>query len=130
MEHENWRICIDNTRYEISDLGRVRIVNSHRILLASLSLNGYLYVHLANKTVTLHSLVAKAYCHKNRPGLIVDHINGDRFNNRYDNLRWVTHRENALNQHRIHPYDPRLYVYRKQRRMFENISQVFRNILN
>jgi hypothetical protein len=55
--------------------------------------DGYLYGHSGGRTVTLHRLIMKP-----PPELQVDHINGDRLDNRRVNLRIVTKAENQQNR--------------------------------
>ena len=43
----------------------------------------------------IHRLVAEAFLGVH-PGLVVNHKDGDRFNNNLENLEWVTQRENVL----------------------------------
>ena len=64
-----------------------------------LNIWGYLQVNLSEtrKTVLVHRLVAEAFI-PNPLGLRdVDHIDGNKSNNRVENLRWVTHKENLNN---------------------------------
>lgn len=102
MENWKWIPGTGNT-VEVSDLGRVRSWKSGqaRILKAQKDAKGYLRVTVTNKgkhsTYKVHRLVANAFLptpakEKNQ----VNHINGDKTNNKSWNLEWVTNRENAL----------------------------------
>lgn len=60
---------------------------------------GYMYVRTSNKNLQVHRLVASAFVPNpdNKP--YVNHKDGDKTNNHYKNLEWVTAKENA--QHAI-----------------------------
>ena len=63
-------------------------------------LNGYGYLQVSVgscKTALVHKLVARAFIPNPLGATDVDHIDGNKTNNRVENLRWVTHKENCNN---------------------------------
>ena len=103
--------------YQVSSLGRVKsldrvVITSNkkkvrykgRFLKQSKSNNGYLFVALSNKKISIkntHVLVAESFLGHVSKGwsLVVNHIDFDKTNNRADNLEVVTQRNNANRKH-------------------------------
>ena len=82
---------IDGYRnYEVSWWGRVRNIKTARILKAGAA-RGYLFVGLCRngvrKTHYIHKLVAREWVPNPDDKRCVDHIDGNRTNNHYENLR-------------------------------------------
>lgn len=69
---------------------------SHFVKHTRLSI-GYYKVSLGRKFKLVHRLLAEAFIPNPNNLPEVDHINGDPSDNRLDNLRWVTHKENLNN---------------------------------
>ena len=116
---EEWRDVVGyEGLYEVSSIGRVRTVERSNVVDSSEkgtsytcirpvkarlkkqsdNSNGYPRVSLwrngSYKYHFVHRLVADAFVNGKRDGLVVDHVDGDRHNNRADNLRWCTQSEN------------------------------------
>lgn len=70
-----------------------------RVLKPSLTQNGYEFVQLRrhgksfNKRI--HRLVAETFVDGKSDGLVVHHINGDKLDNRAENLEWVSMQRNT-----------------------------------
>lgn len=110
---ETWRPVVGyETRYEVSDLGRVRslTVRTHRrliygrILKQSPNRGGYPCVCLQTgskgKYCKVHKLVAAAFLGPCPAGKGVAHNDGTRTNNAAANLRYATQKENCADRMR------------------------------
>jgi hypothetical protein len=73
-----------------------------RVLKATLKKEtGYLQVRVGGENIkTVHTLVAKAFCDGYSNGLVVNHKNGIKTDNRAENLEWVTTAENLSHAYR------------------------------
>ena len=105
---EEWRTVIVNgeiyNNYMVSNLGNVKSLGNNKSrkekLLKPIKDKGnYLLVNLCKdgkrKTCKVHRLVAEVFIPKIEGKEFVDHIDGNRQNNVYTNLRWCTHKENC-----------------------------------
>lgn len=109
LKNEIWKpIPNYEGRYEASNLGRIKsIIIRHnfpkpRIIKSKSNGDGYLQLNLYNKfhkrkMFSVHRLVMFAF--HGISDLQVNHKNGDKSNNRIDNLEYVTQTEN--NQHAL-----------------------------
>ena len=87
--------------YEITGDGRIlRNVKSKKQVRMHFDKDGYVCanVHIGktNKIRKVHQLVAECWLGKCPEGKEVDHIDRNRANNHYGNLRYVTHKENCV----------------------------------
>lgn len=111
MQKETWRSWGD-TPYMVSDMGevysRIRTVNTSdrfgnrttrevggKVLALNVSPAGYKRVSLGSP-VHLHRMVAELFVPNPEGKETVNHINGDKLDNRAENLEWMTNSENVV----------------------------------
>lgn len=112
---EIWKTIEDYPNYAVSSEGQVKNVKTGKILKQRKDAYGYCRINLyqsdpeiialrklnhdsvADCGLQVHRLVAQAFCDGYFPEAVCDHINRKRDDNRAENLRWVSPRENSLN---------------------------------
>lgn len=96
--------------YRVSNLGRIKSLERHKAMKNGVTRifrgklltsryaknNGvYIMVELDGRMQSLHRLIAAAFLGPAAPGMQINHINGDKTDNRVDNLEYVTPAENS-----------------------------------
>lgn len=114
--------------YEISNLANIRSIKrsiptksgylkpeKERTITQRISNKGYLTVTLSSigqsNSKHVHRLLAQAFIPNPENKATVNHLNGDKLDNRLNNLEWATYSENA-----IHAYRNGLYKSNERKR--------------
>ena len=98
-------------RYSVSNLGNVRNDISGKILSQRKASNGYLRVNLRTGKISyekptvvhVHRLVAETFLPTISGKNYVNHIDGNKENNRAQNLEWCTPQENSEHAYKTNP---------------------------
>lgn len=97
LENEQWIECYFSKQYEVSNLGRVRNRRTKIIQKGTINSEGYHIVSIGNKNYRTHRVILQSWNpREDYQDLTVDHINGQRSDNRLENLRWVSSEDNTL----------------------------------
>ena len=103
---ERWHVIDGYENYAITESGKVYSINNYhnKLPIRKMALKGhhsskrYISVDVCkhNKSTTLqvHRLVGKYFVDGYFEGAEIDHKDGNKHNNHYTNLEWVTHKEN------------------------------------
>ena len=107
---EIWKPIVNyEDKYEISNFGNIksldrlvngRIINTFRkvkgkILKPYITSRGYLHIDLSEKTFQVHKLVALHFLEDKNSLKIINHIDGNKLNNNFNNLEFVSQLENV-----------------------------------
>lgn len=110
---EEWRRIIGHPNHEVSNLGRIRSLDhvvsdkgrpSHRkgkVFHLTAGKNGYIRVIIEKRCYNVHRLVAKAFIPQPHECNVVNHLNGNKTDNRAVNLEWTTTSGNGIHAHKI-----------------------------
>ena len=96
-----WKEYPKNSRYLVSDKGIVKTKDGK--IVGSKTANGYYVVsdqtQDPQQVYRINRMVLETFCPiENSENMVSDHINGIKTDNRLENLRWVTQRQNSLNR--------------------------------
>lgn len=148
---EIWKnIPNTNDNYQISNLGNVRSRHNkytHKIDLEYHYLNpyttkkGYLTVKIKEHKTSrvIHRLVANAFIPNPNKLPQVNHIDGNKTNNRVENLEWCTNKYNVNHAFKMGLYDKKLNSIRKPINQYDlkgnlinkwNSAEEIKNTLN
>lgn len=99
--HQEWKPVVGfEGLYEVSDRGSIRNARNGKLLKLQNSGNGYFKVGLCRSGQVhrhwVHRLVAMVFVPNPHNLNVVDHLDGNKQNNRADNLEWVTSKENSV----------------------------------
>lgn len=134
MKTEIWKDVIGyEGLYQVSNLGNVKTIprngtkKTESLLKGSCNGYGYLKVVLSNKnkkTKYIHILVAESFLgYKANKGIVcVDHINGIKIDNKLENLKIITPRENVSKDNRSNTKITGVYKVRNKYRSIINIK--------
>ena len=94
--------CVVDNDYEIFNEYpyHIRRKSNKRVIKESINGHGYVHVSLNNVQYKKHRIIAIHFLPNDAPLVKteVDHINHDKTDYHLENLRWVSHKENMLNQ--------------------------------
>lgn len=131
MDKEIWKVYKDTRRYtkdgicyhgflyEVSNFGRVK----RNGILFTPKIHRYYYIG----SYSLHRMVAELFIPNPENKSQVDHIDGNKLNNRVDNLRWTTPRENCNNPITCAIISKSLTGKKQSKEVCDKRSQVLKN---
>lgn len=86
--------------YQVNELGEVKSIRKEIILKSYINRYGYekviLTIHQKSSHRSVHRVVAEVFITNPESKLEVNHKDGNKLNNRVENLEWVTRKENFM----------------------------------
>ena len=108
METETYVQVVGYPNYEISNLGNARVTKNNKQIKLKSSIQkttGYYRVAMRNeegtqKQLSIHRLIALHFIPNAEPDKynLVDHKDGNRINNKIENLRWCNEEQSMRNR--------------------------------
>ena len=132
QKREQQLLNIEGKRYKgfiVRDDGTIK--NKFGNVIGTKKLNGYITVTLNGKQLLAHRIVWEAFNGEIPEGMEIDHINAIRNDNRLENLRLTTPKENRNNPHTIEHYKQsnKNKPHTKLNRMKSSMNMWFQNLI-
>lgn len=120
---EKW---VEYEGYKVSSEGRIIGMNGSEIK-GVLHNDGYRFIWFHGKIVAMHRIIAKCFCNGYEDGKVVDHIDGNKQNNKASNLEWVTQKENIRRsrENNQQPVTTKTYTGKLTKLEREKITELF-----
>ena len=99
---EVWKNILENSNYEVSNLGNIRHSITHELKAQHLNQDGYSCCNGASPTTQrVNRIVAEAFIPNPQHKDTVNHINGIKTDNRAENLEWATRSEQMIHAYKL-----------------------------
>jgi hypothetical protein len=103
--------------YRIEEDGAIFSLRKQKYLKATFNTAGYLFVCITtpeeSRFYSVHRIVATKYLGTCPPELETSHKDGNKLNNHYTNLEYLSHSENILKSYKEHGREPSMHTYRQ-----------------
>jgi hypothetical protein len=97
-----WMPLKKHQGYSVNEIGQVKSDKTGIIMKPHISKDGYLRLKLMpHKMVYVHRLIAEAFIPNPDGKAQVNHKNGNKLDNRVENLEWCTQSENQIHSRRV-----------------------------
>lgn len=124
---EKYIVINEFNNYAVSNFGNIKNIKKNELLTLNLNLNGYYtYTFCQNgikKTFEIHRLVALYFIKNPNNYPYVNHIDGNKENNRAENLEWALKSQNEINVKFQEKPILAENILNKERIVFKSISE-------